>query len=155
MWAHLQYYITCDSLSLSLSGCLQVWFQNRRARGKKQSRTGSVSERSKYREHRLRLTLAGMASQGVVIQPVRQGSGNGAHPRKAVQSPGTQQLLQTTTSSHESVPTSNGTVEEQENTSTSTAMYTFPPPPPPPPPPPQDPPQSQSSSDPSLQRKFS
>ena len=33
--------------------CLQVWFQNRRARFRKQERTGSVSFRSKYRKKRL------------------------------------------------------------------------------------------------------
>ena len=39
-----------------------MWFQNRRARGKKQSRTGSISNRSKYRQRRLLVNLTRQAA---------------------------------------------------------------------------------------------
>ena len=39
-----------------------MWFQNRRARGKKQSRTGSISNRSKYRQRRLVVNLTRQAA---------------------------------------------------------------------------------------------
>lgn len=50
---------------------MQVWFQNRRARYRKQERTGSVSLRSKYRQKRLQklqqnhMTAATMTGTGM------------------------------------------------------------------------------------------
>ena len=44
-----------------------MWFQNRRARGKKQSRTGSVSQRSQVREERLKRNLASIARQAAIM----------------------------------------------------------------------------------------
>ena len=46
---------------------MQVWFQNRRARGKKQSRTGSVSRRSIIRDQRLKSNLASIARQTALM----------------------------------------------------------------------------------------
>ena len=64
---------------------LQVWFQNRRARGKKQARTGSISHRSRLREHRLRINLTLISRQAVLLSAASQGHGSAINPQSISQ----------------------------------------------------------------------